>query len=90
MSVELISASVIAAWASNQSSYLKNRAELEQIMHKLTLKFEGKEVPRPKHWGGYCLVPDEIEFWQGRENRLHDRVLFKRSKSGWKKSRLFP
>ncbi|MEO5570256.1 MAG: pyridoxamine 5'-phosphate oxidase [Bacteroidia bacterium] len=79
------------AWASSQSEVLKNRGELEEMFENLTEKFKGKPIPRPKYWGGYCLIPDKIEFWQGRSNRLHDRILYEKLKRDrWKISRLAP
>lgn len=65
--------SQLGAWASQQSSTLGSRAELEQALQHYTEKFAGVEVPRPQHWSGFCIQPDMIEFWQGREFRLHDR-----------------
>lgn len=83
--------SQIAAWASNQSEILSSRKELEDRFHLLTSKFEGKKVMRPKHWGGYCVKPIEIEFWQGRTSRLHDRLLFSKNRQGkWIRVRLNP
>ena len=83
--------SQIGAWASRQSEVLKSRDELEKMVENLTLKYIGKSVPRPRHWGGYCLIPDKIEFWQGRPNRLHDRILYEITKGNkWKISRLSP
>ncbi len=83
--------SQIGAWASNQSETLSNRQELEGRVEKLIVEFDGKKVPRPKHWGGYRVKPTQIEFWQGRQSRLHDRFLFKKSKTGkWVMSRLNP
>jgi len=83
--------SQIGAWASNQSSVLENRQELLDKLESLTNKFEGQEVPRPEHWGGYLIQPDKVEFWQGRESRLHDRVLYTRNGDGdWVKQRLSP
>lgn len=81
----------IGAWASNQSQKLENRSELENRVAELTAQFEGREVKRPDHWGGYLLVPSKIEFWQGRENRLHDRLLYKKiDNNNWQLSRLSP
>ena len=83
--------SQIGAWTSHQSEVLSGRKELEDRFKKLTNKFDGKNVPRPKHWGGYRVKPLEIEFWQGRPSRLHDRLLFTKSGSGkWKLVRLNP
>ncbi len=82
--------SQLSAWASLQSKVLKNREELDRIVENLTIKYNGKTSPRPEHWGGYCLVPASFEFWQGRPERLHDRILYKKSKASWKITRLFP
>ena len=82
--------SQIGAWASNQSSVLKDRAELDQKMEEYTNQFDGKDVPRPLHWGGYCLVPDKIEFWDNVPNRLHDRLVFSLVNGDWKMERLAP
>ena len=82
--------SQLGAWASEQSAKLTSRAELEESMTRLTDRFEGVEVSRPPHWGGYLVKPREVEFWQGRESRLHDRVLYSRSGTEWTRSRLAP
>ena len=82
--------SQVGAWASNQSSVLKDRAELDQKMEEYTNQFDGKDVPRPLHWGGYCLVPDKIEFWDNVPNRLHDRLVFSLINGDWKMERLAP
>ena len=83
--------SQIGAWASHQSEPLSGRKELEDRVKQVELKFKDKKVPRPKHWGGYTVVPVEIEFWQGRTSRLHDRILFTKMKTGkWKFGRLNP
>ena len=83
--------SQIGGWASQQSEVLSGREELESRFEKLTAQFEGKKIPRPKHWGGYRVKPLEIEFWQGRPSRLHDRLLFTKARTGkWKLSRLNP
>ncbi|REJ82366.1 MAG: pyridoxamine 5'-phosphate oxidase [Bacteroidetes bacterium] len=83
--------SQIGAWASQQSSVLESRASLESKIEFYLQKFEGMKVPRPIHWGGYRLNPKSMEFWQGRENRLHDRILYTKMKNGaWKLNRLNP
>jgi pyridoxamine 5'-phosphate oxidase len=82
--------SKIGAWASEQSEEIKDRAELEKKVAYFTEKFKDKDVPRPPHWGGYLVKPNNIEFWQGRPNRLHDRIVFTKSGSVWLKSRLSP
>lgn len=82
--------SQIGAWVSPQSRTIENRAVLEQRFTELDEKWRGKEIPRPDNWGGYILQPDIFEFWQGRENRLHDRLLYRKNKSGWKIERIAP
>lgn len=83
--------SQISAWASNQSEWIENRDELNKKFRVLEKKFAGKKVPRPPHWGGYLVKPNSIEFWQGRSNRLHDRILFEKNRTGkWKLSRISP
>lgn len=79
----------LAAWASPQSQVVADRAELERRMAAVAERFEA-EVPRPPHWGGYLVDPTEIEFWQGRPNRFHDRLRYRRSASGWTIERLAP
>lgn len=78
-----------AALASPQSDVIASRAALEQRYHEVA-RTTGDTPPRPAHWGGYRLMPVEIEFWQGRENRLHDRLLYRKSASGWVLERLAP
>jgi pyridoxamine 5'-phosphate oxidase len=81
----------LGAWASRQSESLPNRAELEERFRRYGAEFGGGEVPLPPFWGGYRLVPDRIEFWQGRTDRLHDRIVFERVEGGsWSAQRLYP
>lgn len=82
--------SQLSAWASRQSAGVANREILERRMGELEVQYQGKEIPRPPHWGGYRLLPALIEFWSGRRNRLHDRILYKKSGNRWTKIRLSP
>jgi pyridoxamine 5'-phosphate oxidase len=82
--------SQVGAWASPQSSPIANREELEARVRELEARFEGEPVPRPAHWGGYLLVPDQVEFWQGQVGRLHDRFRYTRTADGWLIERLAP
>lgn len=79
----------VGAWASEQSRPVAGREMLEDSYAAFEKKFEG-DVPRPPHWGGYRIVPERIEFWQGRSSRLHDRIVFVKSAEGWDKRRLQP
>jgi pyridoxamine 5'-phosphate oxidase len=81
----------LAAWASPQSEPIPDRAFLERRFREMEERFAGQEVPRPPFWGGFRLVPERIEFWQGRRNRLHDRLLYIRQPDGsWRLQRLAP
>lgn len=79
----------LSAWASAQSEPVASRKVLEKALEEARQRY-GDDPPRPPHWGGYRVLPAEIEFWQGRANRLHDRLLYRRSDSGWEIGRLAP
>jgi len=81
--------SQIGAWASGQSNTIKDRKELEDLVAYYESKFPDV-VPRPPHWGGYIIKPEYFEFWQGRLGRLHDRICYSKSKSGWDTKRIAP
>ncbi len=80
----------LGAVASRQSAVVAGRAELEERYRRAEAEHAGRAVPRPPGWGGYRLRPDEFEFWQGRENRLHDRLRYRRAEGGWARERLAP
>lgn len=83
--------SQIGAWASPQSREINSRVELEQAEARFEKDFANLDiVPRPQHWGGYVLKPERIEFWQGRPNRLHDRIVFEQADTQWTRKRLAP
>lgn len=82
--------SQIGAWASNQSAVLAAREQLEEEYREVERRFEGRPITRPPFWGGFRLVPDRIEFWYGRPDRLHDRLLYTRQGDGWAIQRLYP
>lgn len=84
-------ATQIGAWSSAQSEVIASRDVLEENFKKVEQKFQNSEVPRPRHWGGYILIPSVIEFWQGGANRLHDRIRFRRNQDKtWIMERLSP
>jgi pyridoxamine 5'-phosphate oxidase len=80
----------IGAWVSPQSRHILSRKILDDVFLKYESDFGNRPILRPRHWGGYRLVPDLFEFWQGRANRLHDRIEFTQNGSAWKLSRLAP
>lgn len=81
----------IGAWASPQSRVIESRDVLEQRLHTLQAEYAGaNEIPRPPYWGGYRLVPSAMEFWQGRPNRLHDRLRYRHTEDNWTRERLAP
>ncbi|MGA9333124.1 MAG: pyridoxamine 5'-phosphate oxidase [Rudaea sp.] len=82
--------SQIGAWASRQSQTLASRAELDARVAEFERKFDGVPVPRPPHWGGYCLVPEMIELWYGQRARLHERVCYEIVDGAWSKRLLYP
>ena len=82
--------SQLAAWASHQSRPLESRDALERRYAELEREYEGRDVPLPPHWGGFRLRPERIEFWQHRDNRLHDRLCYARAREGWTAETLSP
>lgn len=83
--------SQLGAWASNQSAVIPGRGDLDQRFHELESNYAGRPIPRPPHWGGYRVIPVEVEFWQGRSDRLHDRFVYRlREPKDWIIERLSP
>jgi pyridoxamine 5'-phosphate oxidase len=82
--------SQLGAWASDQSRPLPDRATFEARFAEMQARFEGVEVPRPPHWGGYRVIPERIEFWQDRPHRLHERIVFERDGDRWHEGMLYP
>ena len=83
--------SKLGAWASNQSSVVNSREELDKQLKSYQQEFKGKEIERPPHWGGFLVKPVSVEFWQGRPNRMHDRILYTLLEDfSWKTERLEP
>jgi pyridoxamine 5'-phosphate oxidase len=80
----------VGAWTSHQSMVLTDRSVLEEQLATNETRFAGGQVPLPEHWGGFRVIPEELEFWQGRESRLHDRIQFRREAGAWVKRRLSP
>lgn len=81
----------IGAWASPQSHVIASRKEIDENTSKYQQQFQAGNIPRPPHWGGYIVIPDSLEFWQGRSNRLHDRIRYSLCENGsWKTERLAP
>jgi pyridoxamine 5'-phosphate oxidase len=84
-------ASRIGAWASPQSRKIEHRSILDLNYAKYTKEFSNIDIPRPAHWGGYRVIPNHIEFWQGRASRMHDRIVFTKNEAGnWERGRLAP
>ena len=82
--------SQLGAWASHQSKPLDSRASFEARYEEMKKRFEGRDVPRPEHWGGYRVAPQSIEFWTDRPHRLHERRIFTRRNGGWAEGLLYP
>jgi pyridoxamine 5'-phosphate oxidase len=82
--------SQMGAWLSHQSTSIGLYYDFMDTLNKLESTFKGKDIERPLHWGGYCIIPSKIEFWQGRPSRLHDRLLYEFDENAWNKKRLAP
>ncbi len=82
--------SQLGAWASDQSQVLSSREALEERYREIERRFDGQSVQRPAFWGGFRLIPSRIEFWYGRPDRLHDRVVYAREAGAWRIERLYP
>lgn len=82
--------SQLGAWASEQSAKISSRKELISAFKKMEKRFKGKDIPLPEFWGGFLVKPFRIEFWQGREGRMHDRICYEKKNEGWIISRLAP
>lgn len=82
--------SQLGAWASDQSADLPDWEALLERVFDASTRFSGGPVPRPPHWGGYVLTPQSIEFWVGRQSRIHERVLYERNNDGWAHRRIYP
>lgn len=82
--------SQMGAWLSHQSTSIGLYYDFMDTLNKLESTFKGKDIERPLHWGGYCIIPSKIEFWQGRPSRLHDRLLYELDENVWNKKRLAP
>ncbi len=82
--------SQLGAWASHQSSEIASREVLDKTLNELSLEFQDKPVPKPEFWGGFIVKPISFEFWQGRPNRLHDRILYTKERKKWSFKRLAP
>lgn len=82
--------SQVGAWASAQSREVGSREDLAREFARLQEEYEGREIPKPEHWGGYVVLAEEVEFWQGRVGRMHDRLLYRKSGEDWERVRLAP